>query len=554
MVWAKRPRVLNALSVFRGWRNWTVVAVLLLAAAPALPAPADRGADASTLAALPLGRGATLASALRRFEALQDGRPLWSEASRLQALCVALAGLADDGLPASSYGLGALEGAVRRLHTPDTLTSAQQARIEVQASAAYLLALYQLRHGVLDADRFYPDWQSVRGAPDEAWLRAALEAAREGRIARAFAAARPPVAAYAAMRSAMARLRGIAARGGWPQVPAGPTLRLGMDDPAVVLLRQRLMPEDARGTPSAALFGPALESEVRAFQRRHGLASDGRVGPATRAALNVPVTARMDQLALNLERARWYLGELPDRYVQVDIANFELTDVVPGHPAWSTRVQVGQPRRPTPVLRSAINQVTLDPAWTVPPTILRRDILPKLRHHPRYLERNDMTALDAHGRPLDARHIDWTHPPAGLVLRQAPGPEAALGKVALRFPNRHDVYLHDTPHQALFASTVRAFSSGCVRVEDAMQLAAQVLDDPGHWSLEALTAAADRGRTRELAVRPAVPLRIIYWTVHVDPDGAVGSVPDLYAQDGPQGAALAAALARQKAAFDAPTP
>jgi murein L,D-transpeptidase YcbB/YkuD len=357
---------------------------------------------------------------------------------------------------------------------------------------------------------------------------------------------------YAQLRAALQRLRDEAAAGGWPALPAGPTLKPGMHDARVALLRQRLLATgDLTRTAGndADGYDAALVDAVRAFQSRHGLQADGVVGAATLAALNVPVTTRIAQLRLNLERARWYLHDLPLRYVQVDLANYRLDYYDDGQLAWSTRVQVGQPRRPTPVLRSAITRLTLDPSWVVPPTILREDMLAKLRHDPNYLARNDLRVFDRQGQIVPAHSINWTRPPSGLTLRQEPGPEGALGLVAFRFANTHEVYLHDTPHKALFAQTRRAFSSGCVRVENAMKLAQLLLNDPARWNAESLQTAASYDVTRDVLLQPSVPLRMIYWTVAVRNDGRVSMVPDVYHQDPALREALSEALARQEQAF-----
>jgi murein L,D-transpeptidase YcbB/YkuD len=204
------------------------------------------------------------------------------------------------------------------------------------------------------------------------------------------------------------------------------------------------------------------------------------------------------------------------------------------------------------VLRSQVERLTLDPSWVVPPTILRNDVLPKLRRDPAYLARNHLRVFDAAGRALDASTIRWAQPPAGLIVRQDPGPSGALGVVAFRFSNTHQVYLHDTPHQALFERTPRAFSSGCVRVEHALELARLLLNEPMQWSEAALQTATEEGVTRSVILDHPVPLWMIYWTVRVHQDGSVSLLPDIYTQDSALRDNLARTLAAQQLAFSRP--
>lgn len=517
----------------------------------------DIAARLEMLSSQPVGRigidGGVLSTLVARFYALRGDAPAWQSPRRLQALAGALEGLSAEGLSGRDYGAALLAADAERMRQA-SLPAPQRARIDVRATAAYLLALRQVHAGVLDVDAVYPDWRDAGRTPvDDAWLLAAAHAVAAEGIGQALADAAPRHADCLGLRIALARLRSVEAEGGWPALPAGPTLKPGMAAPVIALLRRRLVL--AGDLPQAEavgdVFDTVLEQAVRTFQERHGLEPDGAVGPATRAALDVPVRARIRQLRLNLERARWYLHDAPARYVRIDIAGYRLDDFAGGVLRWSTRVQVGRSKRPTPVLRSHITYLTLNPQWVVPPTILREDILPRLRKDPGYLARNRIRVFDAAGHAVDAAAIDWSQPPPGLVLRQDAGSTDALGVVAFRFPNRHSIYLHDTPHQSNFQCVVRDFSSGCVRVEHALDLAVTLLGDPARWSMASLREAADGGATREVRVEPPVPLHIVYWTAHADAQGVVDWFPDIYDQDAHQLALLDAAETAQARAFAA---
>jgi murein L,D-transpeptidase YcbB/YkuD len=269
------------------------------------------------------------------------------------------------------------------------------------------------------------------------------------------------------------------------------------------------------------------------YQDEQYLDADGILGRNTVAALDVPVQQRIDQLRVNLERARWLLHEVHGDLVVVDIAGYKLHYFQGGEmPAWSTRVQVGQPYRMTPVFKSEIDEIVFNPAWVVPPTIYRDDVLPKLRRNRGYLAANRLHVYDAQWHELDPKDIDFDNPPPGLRLRQEAGPRGALGRIKINFPNPYAVYLHETPHAELFGRQARAFSSGCIRVEDPYTLAERLLGDPEHWNRAAIDAAVAAGATRAVKLDKPVPVLLAYWTVDLNEGSRLAFKPDVYGLDG----------------------
>ncbi|HZO09134.1 MAG TPA: L,D-transpeptidase family protein, partial [Myxococcota bacterium] len=205
------------------------------------------------------------------------------------------------------------------------------------------------------------------------------------------------------------------------------------------------------------------------------------------------------------------------------------------------RVVVGKPYRKTPIFRSEIRYLVLNPTWTVPPTILRQDVLPAVRRDRSYLAKKKLRVIDASGRVVDPRTVDWATSASGRFpyqLRQDPGPDNALGRIKFMFPNTHSVYLHDTPARDLFGKAERAASSGCIRVEDPLELAVRLLDDPEQWSRAELERAVASNATRTLNLREPVAVILMYWTLGVDAEGVVSFKPDLYARDATVLAAL----------------
>ena len=346
------------------------------------------------------------------------------------------------------------------------------------------------------------------------------------------------------MRAGLAQYRHLERQGGWPQLPnRQQSLRPGDVHEEVALLRKRLLVtgelaithvDELAGQsivsshPETYEYDEHLVDAVRRFQQHHLLEEDGIVGRQTRAAMNVPVSVRIDQIRVNLERARWMLHGEAEEFVLVDIAGYRISYFRPNGEIWRSRIVVGQPYRRTPSLRSMITHLTVNPTWTVPPTIFSEDMLPRIRRDITYLDRQNLSVLNFYGQWLDPNSIDWWNP-GGIMLRQDPGPTNALGQVVLRFPNNHFVYLHDTPSQGLFSRQLRAFSSGCIRVQGVLELAQLLLEDTD--TAADINSVIAEGETRNIHLKRSVPVILHYWTVHPGMDGELVFRPDVYQHD-----------------------
>jgi murein L,D-transpeptidase YcbB/YkuD len=452
-----------------------------------------------------------------------------------------------EGLRSEDYHLAAIDTllAAVRADAGGVIDPDRWAELDLLLTDAFLVYGSHLLAGRVNHETLKPEWvANRRGADFAAVLETALGS---GDVAATLATLAPPQRGFRRLREALARYREVAARGGWPAIPNGPPLRRGDRGPAVAALRERLrLEDDLRIDQDTELFDEALEQAVRTFQRRHGLATDGVVNAATRAELNVRVEHRVDQLEVNLERWRWLPKDLGRRHILVNIAAFNLDVVEQEAVVMSMRVVVGRPYRRTPVFSDTMRYLVLNPYWQVPRTLAVQDLLPRIKRNVSYLAQQKVRVFQGWGpeaREVDPTTVDWSAiTPARFPFRlaQDPGPLNALGRIKFMFLNRFNVYLHDTPARPLFEETERDFSSGCIRVERAVELAALLLrQDPG-WNPEALLRTLDQAVDRTVALPEPIPIHLLYWTAWADRDGTIQFRRDIHDQDTPLWRALRA--------------
>jgi len=254
----------------------------------------------------------------------------------------------------------------------------------------------------------------------------------------------------------------------------------------------------------------------------------------------VPVAKRVEQLKINIERARWVLNDLADEFVLVNIAGFRAYVLRNKKIAWETKVQVGSAFHQSPVFRDEIEYVVVNPTWTVPYSIASKEILPKIKRDPNYFASRDFDLKGQNGKLVEPSSIDWetiTERNFPVWMVQRPGPNNALGRVKVMFPNEHSVYLHDTPSKALFNKAERAFSHGCIRVENPFDLAEQLLGGDG-WNQAKFKQVLDEGEPTKVSLSKPMPVLLLYWTTMVTPDGVVYFFNDVYSRDEPIAKAL----------------
>jgi murein L,D-transpeptidase YcbB/YkuD len=488
-------------------------------------------------------------------------KPAWVKHTSIEDLFRAIRESEADGLDPRDYHLVALERLRRSIEASPMPVPAMLADFDILLTDALVRLSYHLMFGKVDPERLDPSWNMSRdlnGLEPAVTIQQALDSEA---LYQAIEREKPTHAYYTQMRTALATYRAIKAMGGWPLIPSGPSLKVGMHDERIPALRRRLSLTGDLAPSSvdrSQLFDSALVEAVKTFQRRHGLAADGALGRETLAAMNVPVEERIQQLRVNLERGRWVVHNLENTFIVVNVAGYHSYYVKDGQLLWQGRAQVGRPLRQTPSFKAELTYLVFNPTWTVPPTILAQDYLPFLKQDPGYVHRKGLKVIDRAGRAVEPWQIDWsrysvTYSP--YSLRQDPGPRNALGRVKFIFPNDHAVFLHDTPNQKLFDRTARAFSSGCIRVENALDLAQLLLNDGAQWDRKAIDRVVKSGKTRTVSLPEPIPVLLLYWTAWVGFDGRVNFGHDLYDRDKLVQKALAGDFRfRKRPVFEVPPP
>ncbi len=495
-------------------------------------------------------------AALDDLYARRGDQPIWIEADGATEAAGNLISTLQDagghGLDPAIYHAHDLANALGALHDegsradPDAYAR-RAAELDPRLTFSLALFLDHLGRGRIAPSDVGMQWQTERRETD---LAKALGTAVDGEgIAAAVDEVLPPHDQYRGLEKVLAHYREIAAAGGWPEVPSGAALSPGDDSPRVPVLRRRLEASgdlepqgagdgkaDPDGDDGATHYDERLAAAVERFQARHGLVTDGVVGPEALEDLNVPAAERVRQIEANLERWRWLPDDLGERYILVNVPRFELQMIDGGDEVMRMKVVVGEQLKPTPMFSDRMTYVTFNPYWNIPSSIAREEILPKAAADPGYLAAHHMELVEGwsdDARVLDPRSVgpevlaqagDDGSP---VRLRQVPGPDNPLGRIKFMFPNENNIYLHDTSADYLFDENVRTFSHGCIRVQEPVALASWVLDESAAEVRQRIAS----GETASIETPRQIPVHILYWTALVDDHGAVHFLDDLYGID-----------------------
>lgn len=343
------------------------------------------------------------------------------------------------------------------------------------------------------------------------------------------------------IEQAIGEYRQIVSRGGWPVVPANQKLKLGATSRNVPLLRQRLAISGDldRAAGNSDVYDTWVTAAVKRFQSRHGLPADGVLGRFTYAAMNIPASTRLGQLETNLVRLRSMSGFLGQRYVMVNIPAAHIEAVENGQVVSRHTAIVGKVDRQSPILNSKIHEINLNPYWTAPVSIVKKDIIPLMQKDPTYLTRNAIRIFAPDGTEIPPESVNWNSEEAvDYMFRQDPGRINAMGSVKINFHNPHAVYMHDTPQQSLFGRLLRFESSGCVRVQNVRDLVAWLAKDTPGWTRREIERVIESGDRTDITLADPVPVYFTYVTAWATEDGVVQFRDDIYRRDGVEELAL----------------
>lgn len=359
----------------------------------------------------------------------------------------------------------------------------------------------------------------------------------------------------AATEQAIAQFQQIVAQGGWRPLPGGVRMKLGYKGPVVIQLRERLTQGgdlDGRNAGSQ-VFDSYVDAGVRRFQERHGLGATGVVGPQTIAAFNVSADIRLKQLEINIVRLKSFGQNLSGRYVMANIPAAYVETVENNVVATRHVAGVGKVDRQSPIMQAKIYNVNFNPFWTVPASIIRKDLIPKMQKDPNYLTEQKIRIYNKQGQQLQPSQVNWnSYEATNYMFRQDPGADInSMGVVRIDIANPHGVYMHDTPAKGIFGDDFRFVSSGCIRVQNVREFIAWILKETPNWGRDQIEAAIRSGNRIDAKPAAQIPVYWVYITAWATPEGAMQFRDDIYGRDGFGPGAVTAAIQRGNSEPDA---
>lgn len=461
-------------------------------------------------------------------------RPVWVEngvlSGRGSSVLKLLATAAEEGLNPAAYLPSGLASFDQPLPVSDP---AAMARLDIDLTAAALRYARDASGGVFDPNKL-SRYHDVK-APNVTADAAARVIAYSPYPADYLKSLHPSHPAYAAMKAALAKLRAEQEPGAESVIADGPLVKRGGTDDRIPLVRRKLaergygdgmLPEGA----DPLLLDEELSVQLRLFQKASRIKVSGVLGPQTVAALNTDLSRRDEaRLITNMERLRWLPRDLGQRHIFVNPPAFEAKVMEDGREQWSTRVIVGKPNTQTYMFHDEMELVVFNPSWGVPPSIIAKEYLPKLRRDPGYLDRIGFKVVNQKGKVVSSRSVSWgsygSKVPYGI--HQPPGAKNALGEVKFLFPNSHNIYMHDTPNRELFSEDERAFSHGCVRVQNPREFASVILG----WDQAEVARHIETPRSETIRLKEKIPVHIAYFTAWPDETGGIRYYEDIYGRD-----------------------
>jgi murein L,D-transpeptidase YcbB/YkuD len=456
---------------------------------------------------------------------------IWQDSKKANEAISEITMAWQNGLNPKDYHLDA----IKKLQ--NSKSAEDQVIFDILLSDGLMEYAYNLNHGRLDPESLDPSWNF----PERHFAGDAMEqfiaSINNDKLNTFMDGLTPQTHLYQLVKDALITYTAYVKNGGWESLSITTTIHPSDNTSSIPQLRNRLIAEGYKvDNNSSQSYDEQLVEQVKLFQKNNGLNDDGVIGKNTIIAFNETAQSKVNKLRINLERSRWVdLGD-EDDFIIINIAYFHLYFIDKHSVAYSSKVMVGRVNKQTPIFRNDVTTVVLNPTWTVPFSISSTETLSKLKKDPQYLKKHNMVLLDSKGAIVPDAGIDWNKYKTGhfpYTVRQEPGPHNALGQVKFLFPNKYSVYLHDTPEKYLFVKDDRAFSHGCIRLQNPLNFALFILnrDQPGKWTAERIQEIIKTEKTDNIYLKTKVPIFIMYWTAAINADNQVYFTPDIYNRD-----------------------
>ena len=520
--------------------------------------------------------------AYKTLPKLYEGRnyvPLWIEnggpSSQAYEMIEIIRNSDNEALDPDYYNISEIESILKRIeqdrNSGDSYDALDLAELELLLSNSFLTYTHDLHYGRVRAEQI--NLELLSGERPVNLPKLLVTAVETDQVQETLEGLLPKYPMYAMLRISLKEYREIAAKGGWQPVAYGDKFKKGARGQRVLALSKRLKVtgELDSSIPGSEVFDDSLDQAVRKYQQRNGLYVDGVVGESTIEALNVPVEERISQIELTMERWRLLPQYLGNRYILVNIANYHLYGIENNNDTINMRIVVGKPQWNTPMFSEEMTHLIINPYWNIPPSIFKDDIAPKIMEDSEYMSKQNMDALGLKAPEKIVveeaevvevvENVEATEVTDGdntgetelseveiqnkkaqeeyiskvlsgkYRLRQNPGPGNPLGRIKFLFPNKHSVYLHDTPNRGFFKKAQRNFSHGCIRVEKPLELAEFVLSSNPSWTQNTIQSSINKMKTKTVHLDESITVYILYFTTWVDNEGTVNFHKDIYGLD-----------------------
>ena len=505
--------------------------------------------------------------------------PLWIEnggpSSQAYEMIEIIRNSDNEALDPDYYNISEIESILKRIeqdrNSGDSYDALDLAELELLLSNSFLTYTHDLHYGRVRAEQI--NLELLSGERPVNLSKLLVTAVETDQVQETLEGLLPKYPMYAMLRISLKEYREIAAKGGWQPVAYGNKFKKGARGQRVLALSKRLKVtgELDSSIPGSEVFDDSLDQAVRKYQQRNGLYVDGVVGISTIEALNVPVEERISQIELTMERWRLLPQYLGNRYILVNIANYHLYGIENNNDTINMRIVVGKPQWNTPMFSEEMTHLIINPYWNIPPSIFKDDIAPKIMEDSQYMSKQNMDAMGLKAPEKIVveedevvevvENVEATEVTDGdntgetelseveiqnkkaqeeyiskvlsgkYRLRQNPGPGNPLGRIKFLFPNKHSVYLHDTPNRGFFKKAQRNFSHGCIRVEKPLELAEFVLSSNPSWTQNTIQSSINKMKTKTVHLAESITVYVLYFTTWVDNEGTVNFHKDIYGLD-----------------------